>query len=43
MCEKRVKNEQWYIKELIVKINNNEIIKPKYQRKKKMGYSSKKE
>lgn len=30
-----IKNEQWYVKELIAKINNNEIIKPKFQRKRK--------
>ena len=42
MCEKRVKNEQLYIKELIEKINNNEIIKPKYQRKKKWDILPKK-
>lgn len=32
---KSIKNEPWTIKQLICKINNSEIIKPKYQRKKK--------
>jgi hypothetical protein len=32
---KRIKNEQWSIKELISKINNKEISKPQFQRKKK--------
>ena len=32
---KRIKNEQWTVKELISKINNKEISKPKFQRKKK--------
>ena len=32
--EKRVINEQWYVKILINKINNTEINKPKFQRKK---------
>lgn len=32
---KHIKNEQWTVKQLISKVNNNEIIKPKYQRKKK--------
>ena len=35
MTNKIIKNEQWYIKNLISKINNNEIYKPKYQRKRK--------
>lgn len=35
MSGKRIKNEQWTIKELISKINNKEIDKPKFQRKKK--------
>jgi hypothetical protein len=35
MTEKRIKNEQWYIKELINKISNQEISKPKFQRKRK--------
>ena len=35
MTEKRIKNEQWSIKELISKINNQEISKPKFQRKRK--------
>ena len=35
MPEKRVKNEQWYVKDLKSKIENGEIKKPKFQRKKK--------
>ena len=35
MPEKRVKNEQWYVKDLKSKIDNGEIKKPKFQRKKK--------
>jgi hypothetical protein len=35
MTDKRIKNEQWYVKELISKINNQEISKPKFQRKRK--------
>lgn len=35
MTEKNIKPEQWYVKELMSKINNKVIIKPKYQRKKK--------
>ena len=33
--DKRIKNEQWSVKELISKINNQEISKPKFQRKRK--------
>lgn len=35
MTEKHIKNEPWTVKHLISKINNQEIIKPKFQRKKK--------
>ena len=35
MTDKRIKNEQWSVKELISKINNDEIRKPKFQRKRK--------
>jgi hypothetical protein len=35
MTDKRIKNEQWYIKELVSKINSGEINKPQYQRKAK--------
>jgi len=35
MSGKRIKNEQWYVKDLIHKVMNGEIEKPKYQRKKK--------
>ena len=41
--EKRVINEQWYVKILINKINNTEINKPKFQRKKKWYILPKKE
>jgi hypothetical protein len=34
-ANKTIKNEQWYVKSLICKIKNNEIFKPKYQRKRK--------
>ena len=40
MTDKRIKNEQWSVKQLISKIDNKEITKPQFQRKKKMGYSS---
>jgi hypothetical protein len=42
MTAKRVKNEQWSLKELISKINNEEISKPKFQRKKKWDVLQKK-
>lgn len=35
MTDKRIKNEQWRVKDLISKINNQEISKPKFQRKRK--------
>ena len=35
MTEKRIKQEQWSVRELIFKINNQEISKPKFQRKRK--------
>jgi len=35
MTDKIIKNEQWSIKQLISKIYNKDIIKPKFQRKKK--------
>lgn len=35
MTDKRIKNEQWSINELISKINKQEISKPKFQRKRK--------
>ena len=35
MTDTRIKNEQWCVKELISKINNQEISKPKFQRKRK--------
>ena len=42
MTDKRIKNEQWSVKQLISKINNKEIIKPKFQRKKKWDIKPKK-
>ena len=33
MTSKIIKNEQWNVKQLITKINNQEISKPKFQRK----------
>jgi len=41
--EKLVKNDQWYVKTLINKIDNFEIIKPKFQRKKKWDILPKKD
>lgn len=35
MTGKRIKQEQWSVRELIFKINNQEIYKPKFQRKRK--------
>jgi hypothetical protein len=35
MTDKRIKNEQWSVNELISKINKQEISKPKFQRKRK--------
>jgi hypothetical protein len=35
MTDKRIKNEQWFVKELVSKINNREISKPRFQRKRK--------
>jgi hypothetical protein len=43
MTDKRIKNEQWSVKELISKIDNNEITKPKFQRKKKWDTFPKKD
>ena len=43
MTDKRIKNEQWSVKQLISKIDNNEIIKPKFQRKKKWDTLPKKD
>jgi len=42
MTDHIIKNEQWYVKDLISKIDNNLIKKPQYQRKKEMGYYSQK-
>jgi len=35
MTDKRIKNEQWPVKELMFKIKNEEISKPKFQRRRK--------
>ena len=35
MTDKNIKNEQWYVKDLISKILNKKISKPKFQRRKK--------
>ena len=43
MTDKRIKNEQWSVKELISKINNQEISKPKFQRKRKWDITPKNE
>jgi hypothetical protein len=43
MTDKRIKNEQWSVKELISKINNQEINKPKFQRKRKWDILPKKD
>ena len=43
MTNKEFKNEQWTIHNLIGKIVNKEIIKPKFQRKKKLDELPKKE
>ena len=34
MTVKKIKNEQWPVRELISKIDNKDIVKPKFQRKK---------
>lgn len=43
MTDERIKQEQWYVKELIYKINNKTINKPKFQRKRKWDILPKKE
>lgn len=43
MTEKVIKNEQWYVKDLINKVNNHNIRKPKFQRKKKWSILPKKD
>jgi hypothetical protein len=42
-ADKQIKNENWYVKNLAAKINNLEIYKPKYQRKRKWDILPKKE
>ena len=43
MTDPIIKNEQWYVKDLISKIDNNLIKKPQYQRKRKWDVIPKKE
>ena len=43
MTGKTIRNEQWYVKDLIAKIDNDDIHKPKYQRKKKWDVHPKKD
>ena len=43
MTDKRIKNEQWSVKELISKINSQDISKPKFQRKRKWDITPKNE
>lgn len=43
MTDHIIKNEQWYVKDLISKIDNNLIKKPQYQRKRKWDVIPKKE
>ena len=43
MTDHIIKNEQWYVKDLISKIDNNIIKKPQYQRKRKWDIIPKKE
>jgi hypothetical protein len=39
---KQIKNENWYVKNLAAKVNNGEIYKPKFQRKRKWDVIPKK-
>jgi len=43
MTDKDIKNESWYIKKLVAMVNNREVYKPKYQRKRKWDLFKKKE
>ena len=43
MTDHIIKNEQWYVKDLISKIDNNLITKPQYQRKRKWDVIPKKD
>lgn len=43
MTDKRIRNEQWYVKELVSRISKCDIIKPKFQRKQKWDITFKKE
>ena len=42
-AERMIKNETWYVKTLVAKVKNDEIYKPKYQRKRKWDELPKKE
>ena len=42
MTGKRIKNEQWSVKQLMAKVDNKEITKPKFQGKKKWDTHPKK-
>lgn len=43
MTDKKIRNEQWYVNELISKINKKDISKPQFQRKRKWDIHPKKE
>ena len=43
MTDKKIKNEQWTVGDLISKIKNKEINKPKFQRKRKWDIQPKKD
>jgi hypothetical protein len=43
MTNKRIRNDKWYVKDLISRIENKEITKPKFQRKRKWDIKPKKE
>jgi len=43
MTSKTIKNEQWYVKDLVARIDNGEICKPKFQRKRKWDILPKKD
>ena len=43
MTDKRIKNEQWPVKELVSKINDEQISKPQFQRKRKWDITPQKD
>jgi hypothetical protein len=43
MASKTIKNEQWYVKDLVARIAKGEICKPKFQRKRKWDILPKKD